>query len=51
VRVEDRDIFNEIAIGGGNDRASNIVLKAKTTNTSSIIGIGFLSLAIKFTVD
>lgn len=49
--MEDRDIFNEIVVGGGNNRASNIVLKAKTTNTSSITGIGFLSLAIEFTVN
>jgi hypothetical protein len=51
VRVEDRDIFNEIAVGRGNNGASDIVLKAKITNTSSITGIGFLSLAIKFTIN
>jgi len=49
--VEDCNIFNKIVVSGGNDRASNIVLKAKTTNASSIIGIGFLSLAIKFTIN
>jgi len=49
--VEDCDVFNETAVGRGNDGASNIMLKAKITNTSSVIGIGFLSLAIKFTVD
>ena len=49
--MEDCDIFNETVVGGGNDRASDIVLKAKITNASSIIGIGFLSLAIKFTVN
>jgi len=49
--VEDRNVFNKTAVSGGNNRASNIILKAKTTNTSSIIGIGFLSLAIKFTIN
>jgi hypothetical protein len=51
VQVEDRDIFNKTAVGRGNDRASNIILKAKITNTSSVTGIGFLSLAIEFTVN
>ena len=51
MRVKDRNILNKIAISGENNRASNIVLKAKITNTSSIIGIGFLSLAVKFTVN
>jgi len=49
--VEDRDVFNETVVGGGNDGASDIMLKAKTINTSSIIGIGFLSSAIKFTIN
>jgi hypothetical protein len=51
VRVEDRDVFDETAVGGGNDGASDIVSKAKITNASSVTGIGFLSSAIKFTVD
>jgi len=51
VWVEDRDVFDEIVVGRGNNGASNIVLKAKITNVSSMIGIGFLSLAIEFTVN
>ena len=49
--MEDRDVFNKIAVGEGNNGASNIMSKAKITNISSVTGIGFLSLAIKFTVN
>lgn len=51
VRVEDRDVFDETVVSGGNDGASDIVSKAETTDASSVTGIGFLSSAIKFTVD
>lgn len=51
VRVEDRDVFNKTVVGGGNDGASDIVLKAETTDASSVTGIRFSSSAIEFTVD
>ena len=51
VRVEDRDVFDETVVGGGNDRASDIVSKAETTDASSVTSIGFSSSAIEFTVD
>jgi len=49
--VEDRDVFNKTVVGRGNDGAPDIVSKAKTTNASSVTGIGFSSSAIKFTVN